>query len=322
MRDILTGPKVRFYDFQPATSDIREDILNGMQAPQKYLHPKYFYDAPGSLLFEHICQLPEYYPTRTEIGLLQKYGTQIADYIGSDTILMELGSGSSTKIRLLLDALRPSSYVPMDISRDHLIRSAQQLALDYQWLEIHAVCVDYAGAWDLPEHLQGCRRIAFFPGSSIGNFEPDAAIELLLRIAGLVGQDGGLLIGVDLIKHTDTLEKAYNDTQGVTAAFNKNLLLRLNRELSANFQPGYFRHNAFYNQARERIEMHLESTRNQIVRVAGRSFSFREAETIHTENSYKYTIAGFQKLAAYAGFNPSEVWIDPNQLFSIHYMQT
>ncbi|HJX35848.1 MAG TPA: L-histidine N(alpha)-methyltransferase, partial [Dehalococcoidales bacterium] len=197
--------------------DFKADILAGLKAEQKHIAPKYFYDTQGSMLFDRICQLPEYYLTRTEIGLLKQYGAQIADSIGPDTMLFELGSGSSSKIRLLLEAIRPKCYVPMDISRDHLYRSADLLAKDYPWLEIHAICVDYAGYWNLPPGLKGKNRIAFFPGSSIGNLTSEEAVGLLRRIALLVSDDGGLLIGVDLVKDIGVLEAAYNDQQKVTA---------------------------------------------------------------------------------------------------------
>lgn len=311
---------IQFHDYHPVLNDIRDDILKGLRLEQKQIAPKYFYDQSGSKLFDQICRLPEYYLTRTEIGLLKKHGNQIAEHIGSDTVLLEFGSGSSTKIRLLLDAIRPSTYVPLDISKKHLLNSVQLLAKDYPWLEIHALCADYAGNWDLPVLLKG-RRIAFFPGSSIGNLENGDAVKLLQQISKLVGDDGGLLIGVDLVKDMETLEAAYNDPQGITAAFNKNLLLRLNRELEANFQVAFFQHKALYNKDLDRIEMHLQSKRDQIVRISGQSFTFHESETIHTENSYKYTLSGFQQMALEAGFHSSKVWTDPDQLFSIHYLQ-
>ena len=210
----------------------------------------------------------------------------------------------------------------MDISKNHLFRSANTLAKDYPWLEIHALCVDYAGAWNLPHGLNGKRRIAFFPGSSIGNLAAEEAVGLLKRIARLVGDDGGLLIGVDLVKDIGVLEAAYNDLQKVTEAFNKNLLMRLNRELNANFQVDRFEHRAFYNRDKSRIEMHLASEREQFIRVADELIHFNTGETIHTENSHKYSIAGFHRLALHAGFHPVKVWTDPDDLFSIHYLQT
>ena len=210
----------------------------------------------------------------------------------------------------------------MDISRDHLFRSANLLAKDYPWLEVHAICVDYAGPWNLPPGLKGKNRIAFFPGSSIGNLTSEEAVGLLGRIAQLVGNDGGLLIGVDLVKDIGVLEAAYNDQQKVTEAFNKNLLVRLNRELGANFQVDRFQHRAFYNRDLDRIEMHLVSEGEQVIRIADELIHFKAGETIHTENSHKYSIAGFHRLALRAGFHPVKVWTDPDDLFSIHYLQT
>ncbi|MDD5630885.1 MAG: L-histidine N(alpha)-methyltransferase, partial [Methylococcales bacterium] len=305
-------PLIHFHDFHPALSDFRADILAGLKAEQKFISPKYFYDPQGSMLFDRICELPEYYLTRTEIAMLMQCGDQIAASIGSDTILFELGSGSSTKIRLLLDAIRPKCYIPMDISKNHLFQSVNLLAKDYPWLEIHAICVDYAGSWNLPPGLRGKNRIAFFPGSSIGNLSSEEAVSLLRRVARLVGNDGGLLIGVDLIKDIGVLEAAYNDQQKVTEAFNKNLLLRLNRELGASFQVDRFQHRAFYNRDLDRIEMHLASEGEQVISIAGELIHFKAGETIHTENSHKYSIAGFQRLALRAGFHPVKVWTDPD----------
>jgi dimethylhistidine N-methyltransferase len=313
---------LHFYDFHPPLSDFQAEILAGLKSRQKSIPPKFFYDAEGSKLFDRICELPEYYLTRTEIGLLRHYGEQIADAVGPDAVLFELGSGSSRKIRILLDALRPASYVPIDISKSHLLGAANDLARDYSWLEIHAVCADYASAWDLPSDLLGERRIVFFPGSSIGNLTDEEAIALLERITRLVGANGGLLIGVDLVKEVDVLEAAYNDRQRVTEAFNKNLLVRINRELDADFQVDRFEHLAFYNRDHNRIEMHLASRHEQLIRVAGQTIHLEAGETIHTENSHKYSIASFQRLALKTGFRPNKVWVDPEGLFSIHYLST
>lgn len=311
---------LHFYDFHPPLSDFRAEILAGLNNRQKCIAPKYFYDAEGSRLFDRICELPEYYLTRTEIGLLEYYGEQIAGAIGPDAVLFELGSGSSRKIRLLLEALWPTSYVPIDISKNHLFDAAQALARDYPWLEIHAICADYAAIWNAPSCLQGKRRVAFFPGSSIGNLTAGEARGLLERVARLVGKGGGLLIGVDLIKEIDVLEAAYNDRQKVTEAFNKNLLVRINRELRADFQVDRFEHRAFYNREFDRIEMHLISREEQRVRIADQSVRLETGESIHTENSHKYSIQGFHRLAQQTGFRPDKVWVDPEGLFSIHYL--
>lgn len=313
---------VHFHDLQMPVVDFRQDILTGLLAERKYIAPKYFYDAEGSRLFDAICKLPEYYLTRTEIGLLKDHGPEIAACLGQDATLLELGSGSSVKIRLLLEALRPLLYVPMDISREHLLQSAKTLAEDYPWLTIHAICGDYTATWDWPfTLLQDSHRVAWFPGSSIGNSTPRQAVALLGRIAALLDNGGSLLIGVDLVKDREILEAAYNDSQGVTAGFNKNVLARLNRELDADFQLDRFQHRAFYNAGEQRIEMHLVSDGEQTVRVANEIIRFRSGETIHTENSCKYSIAGFQQLARQAGFEPGQVWTDADELFSMHYLQ-
>ena len=310
--------RVHFHDLHPTPADMRAEVLAGLGLAQKRLAPKFFYDAEGSRLFDAICELPEYYPTRTEIGILRRHGAEMAVRLGRDALLIELGSGSSLKIRTLLEALRPAVYMPVDISGEHLLRSAQDLADAFPELAIHAVCADYSTAFLLPVDAHEHPRAAFFPGSSIGNFEPPAAARFLHRVGQLLGPGGRLLIGVDLVKDTARLTAAYNDANGVTAAFNRNLLARINRELGADFDLGAFRHDAFYNAEQSRIEMHLVSTRPQRVHVAGEPFDFVEGETIHTECSYKYRIDGFQALAAEVGFSPEQVWTDPEGLFSVH----
>jgi len=311
---------MRFYDYHPDEFRFREEVLQGLRRTPKAIPPKFFYDARGSRLFDTITRLPEYYPTRTEISILQQYGNEIGLLAGSGCTLIELGSGSSTKVRLLLDVLRPTAYVPVDISRQHLKFSANHLALAHPHIDVHAVCADYTQPLCLPDHVPEGQRIVFFPGSSIGNFEPDAALGLLRKIKGLAGKGGALLIGVDLIKSTDTLNAAYNDTSGITGRFNLNLLHRINRELDADFDPAQFTHKAFYNQQNSRVEMHLVSGQAQSVRIDGDRFDFRENESIHTENSYKYRVDTFGVMARKAGFLTQHVWIDADRLFSIHYM--
>jgi dimethylhistidine N-methyltransferase len=296
------------------------EVHAGLSREQKTLSPKYFYDKNGSELFEAITRLPEYYPTRTEIGLLRRHAAEMAELLGRHGCLFELGSGSSTKIRLLLEALRPDVYVPMDISRDHLITAAQRLAGDYPWLRVHAACVDYSRPWDMPDFGPGSRN-AFFPGSSIGNFEPDAALRLLKQVARLVGNGGGLLIGVDLKKDVGILENAYNDAQGITADFNLNVLAHINRRLDADFDAGNFAHKAAYNKCHGRIEMHLECREDHEIAIGDTTYTFETGETIHTENSYKYSIGEFHDLAAQAWFFPVRVWTDREDLFSIHYLK-
>jgi dimethylhistidine N-methyltransferase len=312
---------LHFYDYHPPVADIRDEVLAGLSRRPKQIAPKYFYDRRGSQLFDAITELPEYYPTRTELDILENNGERIAEFLGNDCMLMELGSGSSRKIRVLLDALQPAAYVPMDISRSHLLESATTLARDYPELEVHAACTDYSGDFELPELPEHLPRAAFFPGSSIGNFEPDEARALLQRVGRHLGRDGKLLIGVDLKKDKATLQAAYNDTGQVTAAFNLNLLERINRELQADFQLERFEHLAFFNERKGRIEMHLRSTEYQQVNIAGRTIRFAQGESLHTENSYKYSIDEFQSLASESGYVAERVWTDDGELFSVHCLR-
>lgn len=312
------GHPIHFHDLHPTPADMRAEVLAGLATTPKRLAPKFFYDAAGSRLFDDICRLPEYYPTRTEIAILQDHGAEMAARLGREALLIELGSGSSLKIRVLLEALRPAVYMPVDISREHLLTSAGALAALFPRLDIHAVCADYSVPFTLPVDDHEHPRAAFFPGSSVGNFDPDDAVRFLTRVGGLLGAGGKLLIGVDLLKDQGVLHAAYNDRAGVTAAFNLNLLTRINRELGGDFDLDAFRHDAFFNAALGRIEMHLISTRDQRVQVAGARFAFREGESLHTECSYKYSIDGFAALAARAGFAPEQVWTDPAGLFSVH----
>jgi len=316
-------PNLHFYDLKPRTESLHQAVRHGFSQPQKSLPPKFFYDEAGSRLFDAICATPEYYQTRTELALLREHADEIAETLGMRCWLIEPGSGSSIKVRLLLEPLHPVAYQPLDISGDYLHRTAKNLAEDYPWLPIHAVCVDFneglSSVADLPafEYTEGPRAV-FFPGSSIGNFEPQGAEAFLGRLAAVIGANGSLLIGVDLKKDHDMLHAAYNDRAGVTAAFNLNLLRRINTELRGNFNLCEFAHEAFYNASKGRIEMHLRSLRPQMVRINGDTYAFAEGETIHTENSYKYDIEEFQALARRAGFTHSEVWTDAQHRFSLH----
>jgi dimethylhistidine N-methyltransferase len=321
MLKIPVDTNFTFYDFEPTMESLEDDVLAGLSADPKFLSPKFFYDKRGSQLFDQICELPEYYPTRTEIGLLEDHGHEMAELIGKGHLLFELGSGSSKKIRTLLDAIRPRFYVPMDISHDHLRNSAAGIAERFPWLEVHAACVDYSKPWELPFDPGPVKRTAFFPGSSIGNFSPKDAIILLARVMKMLGKGGGLLIGVDLKKDPAILNAAYNDAAGVTAAFNMNALDNINRNLDGSFDLDAFSHHAYYNEEMGRIEMHLVSARRQSARVGEHLFQFEEGETIHTENSYKFDIEEFHERAGEAGFGPVKVWIDANRLFSIHYLE-
>lgn len=311
----------RFSDNHPAAADFFAEVVDGLALSPKVIAPKFFYDAEGSRLFDAICDVEEYYPTRTETGILSENIDAIADAIGADCCIFEPGSGSSEKIRLLLDAVRPSTYVPMEISKSHLLHAAGRLADDYPWLDVHAVCTDFTNDLSLPEATGHARKVAFFPGSSIGNFEPADATAFLAGLRETVGDDGGLLIGVDLKKDKRTLHAAYNDADGVTAQFNKNLLARINRELGASFDLDRFDHEAFYDEDKGRIEMHLVSAEDHTVTIGDQDFAFLEGETIHTENSYKYTIDEFQDLAAKANFTPAQAWTDGGGLFSVHYLE-
>jgi dimethylhistidine N-methyltransferase len=306
------------HDLHPPVADLRREVLDGLTSRPKRLAPKLFYDARGSALFNAITALPEYYVTRTEIAILERCRRELAATLGPGCVLIEPGGCNSLKVRLLLDVLAPAAYVPIDIAKDHLWDAALQLADDYPELAVHAVCADYSRPLAVPELPHGLRRVAFFPGSSIGNFDPSAAIAMLERLAALVGSGGALLIGVDLEKDEARLNAAYNDAQGVTAAFNLNLLVRLNRELDADFELDLFSHYAAYNRAAGRIEMHLVSAVRQQVMVAGQQVAFAPGERIHTENSYKYTPTRFGELAAAAGFRAWREWYDPERLFAVY----
>lgn len=316
-------PPVSFIDLQPAVGLFLDDVLAGLGSSPKALSPKYFYDARGCELFEAICELPEYYPTRTELALMRDRAADMAARIGEGGLLIEFGSGASVKTEVLLRTLHPAAYVPVDIAADALQASMTRLVAAFPQLPIIAVCADYMQPLRVPEleQIKAPRRVIYFPGSTIGNLTPAEAQEFLVRARGLAGKDGAMLIGVDLKKDAGLLHAAYNDAQGVTAEFNLNLLRRINRELAADFDLDQFRHVAFYNGAAGRIEMHLESLREQTVTVSGRTFVFAAGERMHTENSCKYSIAEFQSLAQAAGFRPSQVWVDAGGLFAVHLLQ-
>lgn len=315
-----TAAAFRFYDYHPAPADLHAEVIRGLGRKTRSIPPKFFYDEEGSRLFNAICATPEYYLTRVEMGIIRRNVAEIAGHISSGCLLIEPGSGDCRKVRELLAATRPHAYVPMDISRACLQRAAGNLAAEFPWLEVRAVCADFTAPIDLPCLPKGPRRVAFFPGSSIGNFDPRHAVDFLSNIAATVQPGGGLLIGVDLKKDSAVLNAAYNDAQGLTAAFNLNLLVRINRDLGANFKKKQFRHHAFYNQAEGRIEMHLVSETTQRVLIGDRCFDFQPGDGIHTENSYKYTIGEFQDLAWQAGFRTAQVWTDAGRFFSVHYL--
>lgn len=311
-----------FTDLHPPPNDFYAEVIRGLSQQPRAIGPKFFYDEYGSRLFDAICQTPEYYPTRTEIAILEQNIDDIARHISPRCVLIEPGSGNSRKVRILLDTLKPRTYIPIDISKDYLRNTAEHVAQEYPWLSVHAICADYSRPIALPDFPSGTQKLAFFPGSTIGNFEPPQAVDFLRNIARMVLPDGGLLIGVDLKKDPVRLNAAYNDDQGNTADFNLNLLTRINAALHADFDLDLFRHHAFYNAALGRVEMHLMSTQAQSVRVGNKHFEFAKNEGIHTESSYKYSIEDFQALASTAGFTPEAVWTDEEKLFSVHYLRT
>ena len=309
-------------DLKPDSGSFLHDVVEGLSKPRKALSPKYFYDERGSALFEAICELPEYYPTRTEMGIMREHVGEMAARLGPECMLIEYGSGSGRKTRVLIAALAPVAYLPIDIAREQLEHSAAGLKADFPGLKVLAICADYSRPLVLPdvENPPARRRVVYFPGSTIGNFALPEAREFLREARTTVGTGGAMLVGVDLKKDEALLNAAYNDAQEVTAAFNLNLLTRINRELGADFDPGSFHHRAFYNAALSRIEMHLVSEKQQTVAIAGHRFEFAPGETIHTENSCKYSVAEFQALARSAGFVPEHCWTDAGDLFAVHYL--
>ncbi len=319
--DDLQLDNVVFSNLHPPASDKRKEILSGLQQEQKCIDSKYFYDTRGSELFEQITDLPEYYPTRTERQILKSDAKAMAECCGQNCVLIEPGSGSSEKVRLFLDELKPAAYVPLDISADFLKRSAIQLAEEYPWLKIHAVCTDFANQEKEPEWLPAGKRVVFYPGSTLGNMRPVEASGFLRGLGQWLNQDGGVLIGIDMHKSTRILEAAYNDKQGVTALFNLNILSNINVLMNADFDINRFSHNAFYNEQAYRIEMHLVSKVDQVVKLGDTKITFTRGETIHTENSYKYTKESFQEIVRNAGFSIRSSWLDERQLFSVHYLE-
>jgi len=313
---------VRFHDFLPEGDSFLDDVLTGLAQPQKTLPPKYFYDARGCELFERICELPEYYPTRTELAIMREHAGAMAKFLGPDCELIELGSGSSRKTRILIEQLQPPLYVPIDIAGEALKAAAAGLAQLFPWLNIIGVCADYTKPLALPEFVGVPirKKAVYFPGSTIGNFTPQEATEFLRLVRRMVGPGGALLVGVDLKKDKKVLDSAYDDAAGVTAAFNLNLLARINRELDGDFQLRRFCHKAFYDEDKGRIEMHLESLAAQIVHVRGERLRFSQGETIHTEISCKYSVEEFRAVAHRAGFMPDQTWVDAASLFSVHGM--
>ena len=305
-----------------ATEQFAADVSTGLSANPKQLLPKYFYDEAGSRLFEEITRLPEYYLTRTELKILHDNAAAISAIIPRDSVLVEFGAGSATKAKILLEAApQISAYVPVDISAEFLGSEAAKLERDIPRVAVYPVATDFTKPFELPAALGGRPCIGFFPGSTIGNFEPHEATDLLRQAGRILGQEALLIIGADLAKDQSVLHVAYNDAAGVTAKFNLNLLARINRELGADFDLGAFEHHACYNRERGRIEVYLASRKRQKVHVGGKTFEFRAGETIHTENSYKFTIKSFNALVRGAGWAPVTVYTDPDQYFSVHVLK-
>jgi L-histidine N-alpha-methyltransferase len=305
-----------------ASESFAEHVVHGLSDSPKWLSAKYFYDAAGSDLFEQITELPEYYPTRTELSILHKYASEMAGYVPLSAALVEFGTGSTKKARILIEATpQLAFYVPVDISAEFLAREAAAVRRDIPWIAVLPVAADFTRDFDLPQQVRSRPRVGFFPGSTIGNFEPEDAAEFLRQAGRILGAGATMIVGVDRIKEETVLNDAYDDAAGVTAKFNLNILRRMNRELGGDFDLSAFRHRAFYNAEGHRIEMHLESLRDQTVRVAGRNFTFAKGETIHTENSYKYTVEGFRALAESAGWRPVATWTDENDYFAVHALR-
>jgi dimethylhistidine N-methyltransferase len=297
-------------------------VIGNLSQHPKRLSPKYFYDAAGSELFEQITVLPEYYPTRTELGILRDRGDAIVAIIPTGAALVEFGAGATTKVRLLLQRSRFAAYVPVDISGDFLKEQADGLRRDFPELAVHPVAADFTAPFALPEAVADMPKVGFFPGSTLGNFEPQEAEAFLKSARQILGHGAQMIIGVDLEKDERTLYDAYNDAAGVTARFNLNVLERINRELGGNFDLSGFLHRSIYNRDRHRIEMHLISRKAQRVRVLGHHFSFRPGESIHTENSYKYSFERFTALAEASGWQVKESWTDEKRMFSVHALTT
>ena len=307
-----------------AEEQFSADVLAGLTAAPKRVPPKYFYDAEGSALFEQITELPEYYPTRCEMQILCDHAGDIAALIPQGAALIEFGSGSSKKARIVLGAAadKLAAYVPVDICREMIEQEAVELRPDFPQVKVLPVCADITQMFPLPPEAKAAPvRVGFFPGSTIGNFEPHEAAAFLRHAGKILGPGARLIVGADLIKPAEVLNAAYNDAQGVTAKFNLNLLARINRELNGTFRPACFEHHAFYNRERNRIEMHLASLKRQKVKVAGETIDFRAGETIHTENSYKYSVESLGALARGAGWRPLEAWTDARRYFCIQVLE-
>ncbi len=312
--------QITYHDHKPTALSLYDAVIDGLSRDAKAIPPKFFYDRRGSELFDQICEQPEYYLPTVECRMLSELADEIASLTGPGRLLIEPGAGSACKVRLLLDALKPSAFVPMDISFDHLKASARSLSAEFPWLPIHATCIDFTHSMPIPDAAPADPRLVFFPGSSLGNFNRQEVGRFLDLVAETLGQDGMLLIGVDTKKSQGVLNAAYNDAAGVTADFNLNLLHRVRHELDVELDPDVFKHRAFYNSDEGRVEMHLVSTCHQTLHINGHCFEFREGESLHTENSYKYAPDEFIALAEQNGFRAVRHWVDPEGLFAIYLL--
>lgn len=312
-----------FLDQEPKAADFRADVLEGLAQSPKVLPPKHFYDARGSALFEAICETPEYYVTRTELALMRAKAGEMAAALGPDAAIIEYGSGASEKVALLLDAMeRPAAYVAIDISREALLPATMRVAEERPGLPVGAVCADFFDEIALPaEHLPGARRVGYFPGSTLGNFAPEEAVAFLERARAALGPDGEFLIGVDLEKDLDILLPAYDDAAGVTADFNRNVLMRMRSELGADVDPDDFEHEVRWNDARKRLEMHLKARKTLQIALEARVFALDAGETIHTENSHKFTLDRLGDIAAKAGWRIALSWTDPKGWFAVAHLK-
>ncbi|KGD65401.1 hypothetical protein Y5S_01294 [Alcanivorax nanhaiticus] len=316
------GPNLTFYDLHPPATDMLAEVTQSLSAARPHLHPKYFYDETGSRLFDAITTTEEYYPTRTEAGLLEQYSGDIQRQLGATGTIAEPGAGSCQKVRLLLERWAPDRYMPLEISRDCLLQSTRELSLAFPDIQISAVCADYCQALSLPSDSLPGGRVVFFPGSTIGNFDPEERRQFLRGLHHLAGPGGALLIGADLQKDSARLNAAYNDAQGLTAAFNLNALHHLNRALNCDFDVANMRHVAFYNPEAQRIEMHLECLKDQQLKLGECQLTLKSGTRIHTENSYKFSVESFTRELMEAGFTPRGCWTDPDNLFSLHLAST
>lgn len=324
MMDTQELSNVEFLNPANGSPHVLTEVIMGLSLSQKALPAKLLYDKRGSELFEEICLLPSYYPTRTEMRILKTHAREMAALIGEDSLLIEPGSGAAEKVRILFQEMKGKiRYVPIEISREILLRTSRELISEFDEIDLYPVCADFTKELALPLSVdsQKGKKVIFFPGSTIGNLDPEDARDFLKRASKIVGHGGGVLIGVDMKKDPEILHNAYNDPEGVTAQFNLNLLERLNREINAAFVPENFRHEAIYNEELGRIEMHLESVMPQLVRVNQTVFRFHEGETIHTENSYKYSVSEFTELGERAGLRLVKSWQDPDSLFSVYYFE-